>query len=184
MEPDRRCVRQGRGVGLRAWSTASPAGPGHCHAVRVYYEDTDAGGVVYHARYLAFAERARTEMLRAAGAGQAELASAHRLAFVVQRIEVEYLRPARLDDALLVHTRVLAAGSASAELEQAVSRDGTALARLRVRLACVGGDGRPARLPARWREALRPGAAAPADGAAGMRTDGTDDAGGLRRNGE
>ena len=180
---------------MKAWRAAGLPGPApaHCHAVRVYYEDTDAGGVVYHARYLAFAERARTEMLRAAGAGQAELASGHRLAFVVQRIEVEYLRPARLDDALLVHTRVLAAGAASAELEQAVSRDGAVLARLRVRLACVGGDGRPARLPARWREALRPGAAASADGpsawrdgpgATGMRTDGADDAGGLRRNGE
>ena len=75
-----------------------PADGRHRYAVRVYYEDTDAGGVVYHASYLRFAERARTEALRDLGIPHAELAAAIRLMFMVRRIEVDYLRPARLDE--------------------------------------------------------------------------------------
>ena len=86
--------------------------------IRVYYEDTDAGGVMYHARYLAFAERARTEALRRAGATHDELATQFGLIFVVRRAEMDYLRPARLDDVVTVTTRTVAMGGASVSLRQ------------------------------------------------------------------
>src|SRR5262245_1197856 len=87
----------------------------HVVAVRVYYEDTDAAGMVYHANYLRFAERARTEMLRLFGTGQAELRAREGLGFTVRRCQMDFLKPARLDDALEVHTRVLAARGARVE---------------------------------------------------------------------
>ena len=135
------------------------------YGLRVFYEDTDAGGIVYHARYLAFAERARTELLRALGLTHIELREEHGLIFVVRRAEVDYQRPARLDDWLLVTTTVGKVGGASCVLRQEVARqevaredgaeeDGT-VAVVTVRLACVrADDGRPARWPARWLEVL------------------------------
>ncbi len=133
--------------------------PAGCHvfALRVYYEDTDAGGIVYHASYLRFAERARTEALRALGVPHAELAELCGLIFVVRRIKVDYLRPARLDDALAVTTRVASLAGAAVGLVQEIRCEGgdATLVRLEVDLAAVRrGDGRPARLPPRWREAL------------------------------
>ena len=126
----------------------------HLFSVRVYYEDTDAGGVVYHARYLGMAERARTEALRAAGAPHAELTRDHGLAFVVHRLAVEYRRSARLDDALTVETTLAALSPARLSLHQTIRRDAEILVTLRVDLACVASDGRPARIPPRWRTAL------------------------------
>src|SRR6201986_1521280 len=92
----------------------------HRYTLRVYYEDTDAGGVVYHACYLRFAERARTEALRDAGIPHAELLANHGVMFMVRRIEVYYLRSARLDDSLTVVTESLMVGGASATLVQDV----------------------------------------------------------------
>jgi acyl-CoA thioester hydrolase len=141
-------------------SAAQPAVPApagtHRFPVRVYYEDTDAGGVVYHAGYLRFAERARTEAMRAVGAPHAELLYNHDLSFMVRRIEIEYWRPARLDDALIVETRLRSLRGASAILGQDVlAEDGTKLVSIIVRLACVGTrDGRAARIPDRFRAAL------------------------------
>ena len=127
----------------------------HLHTIRVYYEDTDAGGVVYHARYLAFAERARTEALRALGVPHAELAEQHGLIFVVRRVEMDYVRPARLDDLLDVATGPWAARGASVEVRQAFRVGGREIARLVIGIACVrAADGRPARMPERWRVAL------------------------------
>lgn len=124
-------------------------------ALRVYYEDTDAGGIVYHARYLAFAERARTELLRGLGLTHVELRESHGLMFVVRRAEVDYQRPARLDDWLRVVTTVGRVGGASCVLRQAVARDDGPVAVVTVRLACVRlDDGRPARWPARWEAVL------------------------------
>lgn len=138
--------------------TPSPAA--HRYPVRVYYEDTDAGGVVYHANYLRFAERARTETLRSLGAPHAEMASQHGLMFMVRRVKVDYVAPARLDESLLVLTETRSIRGASAELRQSVTRDGAVLAVLDVELVCVRlADARPARIPPRWREAL---ASAPA----------------------
>lgn len=123
--------------------------------LRVYYEDTDAGGIVYHARYLAFAERARTEALRAAGVPHAELVAGHGLSFVVRRAEIVYLRPARLDEELVVVTGPWAAGGASVKVRQRFEAAGQGVADLDMELACVRqADGRPARIPDRWRAAL------------------------------
>jgi len=130
-------------------------GKPHDYYLRVYYEDTDAGGVTYHASYLRFAERARTEAMRDAGAAHADMARLHDMIFMVQRIEIEYLRPARLDAWLRVATAVEQVGGASVRLRQEVSEDGKTVAVLTVRLVCVGlGDGRPARIPERWRAVL------------------------------
>ena len=82
----------------------------HVFAVRVYYEDTDAGGVVYHANYLRFAERARSEMLRALGIPHTQMLRDDGLAWTVSRCEVDFVRPARLDDALEVYSRLLEIG--------------------------------------------------------------------------
>ena len=123
--------------------------------LRVYYEDTDAGGIVYHARYLAFAERARTEALREAGVPHSELVALHGLFFVVRRAEIDYLRPARADDEIVVVTGPWATGGASVEVRQRFEVAGQPVAALRVKLACVRrSDGRPARIPDCWRLAL------------------------------
>ena len=130
---------------------------GKCrYTLRVYYEDTDAGGVVYHATYLRFAERARTEALRDLGIPHAEMVERYTLMFMVRRVEIDYVRAARLDESLTVVTEALAVGGASVLLQQDVrSADGTC-AMARVRLACVQtGGNKPGRIPARWREVLQ-----------------------------
>ena len=119
----------------------------HLHPLRVYYEDTDAGGVVYYANYLKFAERARTEMLRDLGVDPPALAAFEGVAFAVSRCEADYLAPARLDDELTVRTRIVKMSAATLEAEQIISRGATDCARLVVRLACVNRAGRPVRLP-------------------------------------
>jgi len=127
----------------------------HRYTLRVYYEDTDAGGVVYHASYLRYAERARTEALRDLGIPHAALTAQYGLMFVVRRIKVDYLRPARLDESLTVVTEPLVVGGASLVLRQEVQGSAGACAVLEVQLACVqpGGD-KPARLPPSYRATL------------------------------
>jgi acyl-CoA thioester hydrolase len=127
----------------------------HSMMLRVYYEDTDAGGLVYYANYLKFAERARTEWLRALGFESSDLAASAGAGWVVRRCEVDYLRPARLDDEVEVRTRVVALGGASADLEQTVLRGAVELARLLLRLALVTPAGKPRRLPAALRAAMQ-----------------------------
>jgi len=130
----------------------------HRHTVRVYYEDTDAGGIVYHANYLRFAERARTEALRELGIPHAEMSTQHGLFFMVRRVKVDYLAPARLDDLLVVETTTLVVGAASVDLRQAVvrERDGVMMARLELQLVCGRiADQRPARIPPRFRDGMR-----------------------------
>ncbi|MGI4793403.1 MAG: tol-pal system-associated acyl-CoA thioesterase [Janthinobacterium lividum] len=123
--------------------------------LRVYYEDTDAGGIVYHARYLAFAERARTEALREAGAPHDELVTRFGLIFVVRRIKMDYLRPVRLDAEMVVETGPWSLKGASVDVEQRFTVAGEQTGQLSVRLACIRtSDGRPARIPQRWRDAL------------------------------
>ena len=126
----------------------------HRWPVRVYYEDTDAAGIVYYANYLKFAERARTELMRHAGSSHSEMIETFDTAFAVSRCEVDYLKPARLDDLLTVETRVLDVGAAVVELDQRVQRDGDLLARLKIRIACLNRKGRPQRLPEPVRAAL------------------------------
>jgi acyl-CoA thioester hydrolase len=131
--------------------------PGLIHTLmlRVYYEDTDAGGVVYHANYLKFAERARTEMMRALGFAHSGIAAETGVLFTVRRIGVEYLLPARLDDLLGIETRIVELGGARLRLDQRVCRGERVLAALDVLVACVGRDGRPRRIPPALRAALR-----------------------------
>jgi acyl-CoA thioester hydrolase len=136
----------------------------HAFAVRVYYEDTDAAGVVYYANYLKYAERARTEMLRAYGIESSALAREQGLLFAVRRCAVDYLKAARLDDLLEVRSRLSRVERASFELEQSVRRDGVRLADMVVRIACVALAGRPARLPDFVRARLKAGLAAEHEG--------------------
>ena len=127
----------------------------HRYDLRVYYEDTDAGGVVYHANYLRFAERARTEALRALGVPHAEMARDHGLLFMVRRGKLDYLAPARLDDAIHVATEVTGLRGASLVLRQTVWRDAQRLVVVEIELACLRAtDQRPQRIPSRWRDAL------------------------------
>ena len=127
----------------------------HRYTLRVYYEDTDAGGIVYHATYLRFAERARTEALRDLGIPHAALVERYNLMFVVRRIKVDYLRPARLDESLTVVTEPLQVGGASLVLRQEVQGSAGTCAVLEVQLACVPPSGdKPARLPPPWKVAL------------------------------
>jgi len=122
--------------------------------MRVYYEDTDSAGIVYYANYLKFAERGRTEMIRLLGV--ADGGRENGAGFAVRSCQVDYLRPARLDDDIDVWTRLIALSGASAELDQTVRRDGVDLARLVVRLAYVTPAGKPARLPESFRAAVKP----------------------------
>ena len=127
----------------------------HTMDIRVYYEDTDAAGMVYHARYLAFAERGRAEMLRCAGVPHEDLVRDEGLIFVVRRIKIDYLRPARLDEVLHLTTTPTVMTAASALLQQDFAVDGRPVVAAVVGLACVRGtDGRPSRIPARWRQAF------------------------------
>jgi acyl-CoA thioester hydrolase len=119
----------------------------HRIGIRVYYEDTDAAGMVYHATYLAFAERARTEMLRCLGLDHGSLRARFGVVFTVRRCLVDYRAPARLDDPLEVETRLARLGGASLDLEQRIQRERQLLVRLDLRLALLGTDLRVARLP-------------------------------------
>ena len=127
----------------------------HRLGVRIYFEDTDAGGIVYHANYLRYAERARSEALRSLGVPHAEMVDVHDRMFVVHRAEIDYERPARLDDLITVATRVRQIAAARVALDQTIRRDAITLVRIRLQLACVDrASGRPARLPAEMRAAL------------------------------
>lgn len=128
--------------------------PVHCWPIRVYYEDTDAGGIVYYANYLKFAERARTEMMRELGTSHSEMIETEELSFAVSRCEVDYLKSARLDDLLEVRTRIVEVGGATLDALQVIRRNQDDVARLKVRLACVNRDGRARRIPASVRAAL------------------------------
>jgi len=123
--------------------------------VRVYYEDTDAGGVVYYANYLKFAERARTEMLRHLGIESSALQENEGIAFVVRGLEAEYIQPAKLDDLLDVHLSLTKVGGASMQGEQRITRDGEDLVRIRIKLGCMKLSGGAARLPENIRNLLR-----------------------------
>lgn len=120
----------------------------HCWPVRVYYEDTDAGGVVYHARHLHFCERARTEFMRALGLDHTRLLSEHGVLFTIRRVALDLAAPARLDDTLEVATRLEAMSGARLAVRQEVRRDGQRLVLANLELAVMGRDLRPKRIPA------------------------------------
>jgi acyl-CoA thioester hydrolase len=128
----------------------------HLLPVRVYYEDTDAAGMVYYANYLKYAERGRTEMLRTLGIQQRRLRDETGMQFVMHEGEVKYRRPAQLDDALTVETTVVHLGAASVRMQQVIKRAETEeeVARFTANVACTGRDGKPMRMPAQLRQAL------------------------------
>ncbi len=127
----------------------------HVFPIRVYYEDTDFSGIVYHANYLRFIERARTEMLREKDIHQGEILAGEKLFFVVARMNIDFLRPARMDDLLIVETRPAKIGAAILELDQIVRRDEEVLFTARVFIAAVS-NGKARRLPREIREKLLP----------------------------
>lgn len=115
--------------------------------VRVYYEDTDAGGVVYYANYLKFLERARSEWLRAKGVEQPELLREYSVLLVVRKVAVNYLKPAKFNDELIVTARIASVGRARAEFHQTIEREHV-LVDARIEIACVHASGfKPAPFP-------------------------------------
>jgi acyl-CoA thioester hydrolase len=134
----------------------------HRLPVRVYYEDTDATGIVFHVNFLRFAERGRTEMLRALGSGHSDLSRAEGVAFAVRKCEIDFRWPARLDDLLEVETRIVDIGGASIVFEQtifkaedmAATTDRRPLVRILLTVFCINPQGRPVRLPRPVRLAL------------------------------
>ena len=126
----------------------------HVLPLRVYYEDTDAAGVVYYANYLKFAERARTEMLVEAGFGQRQIKDEDGVVFAVRAAEVDYRLPAFLDERIEVHTSVAKVGGASITLDQIVKRDGVNLVAMKITLVCIRNDWRAGRVPQRVRDVL------------------------------
>lgn len=126
----------------------------HRFPINVYWEDTDAAGIVYYANYLKFMERARSDLVTGAGIDQAALLADEGLVFPVRRCEIDYLLPAKLQDAIVVETRVTKVGGASIELDQDVVRGADVLTQAKVRLACIDKNGRPRRLPPQVRHIL------------------------------
>lgn len=123
--------------------------------VRVYFENTDAGGVVYHGEYLKFLERARTEWLRHLGFDHQGLARDHRVVFVVTALAIDFARPARLDDMVAVSVRLESLGKARCVFAQEIRRDDEVLVRARVTVACVlDGQMKPAEIPAALRRKM------------------------------
>lgn len=110
------------------------------HDIRVYYEDTDAGGVMYYANYLKFFERGRTEWLRRLGVNQSDLATNGRRLFVVKHVEIQYRKPARLDDLLSIHSSISRLGHASIFFRQSAMRDGELLCQSDIQVVCIDAD--------------------------------------------
>lgn len=128
----------------------------YTYTTRIYYQDTDAGGIVYHANYLSLAERARTEALREMGAPHAQMVAEYGVMFVVHRVNLHYQRPARIDEVVRVETEFLEVGGASVALRQGFWRDSDSLAVLTVNLGCARvADGKATRIPREWAQRLK-----------------------------
>lgn len=141
--------------------TAHPAppsglidGPVHRFAVRAYFEDTDLSGVVYHANYLRWFERARSDFVRLLGIDQRAVNEAGEGAFAVTELTLRYAAPARLDDAVLIETRCEELRAASCRMHQLALLGETLLVEARLRIGFVAPDGRPRRMPQGWRDAF------------------------------
>ncbi|HJN04271.1 MAG TPA: tol-pal system-associated acyl-CoA thioesterase [Alphaproteobacteria bacterium] len=129
-------------------------GGAHYMPLRVYYEDTDASGIVYYANYLRFTERARTDLLRLLGITHSGTMAADDVAFTVRRCEIDYRAPARLDDEIEVETRLVSVRGASLDAIQTVRRGGEDLVATALQIACIDSQGRARRLPKGVRKAL------------------------------
>jgi acyl-CoA thioester hydrolase len=132
---------------------------GHRIVARVYYADTDFSGVVYHARYLEFLERGRSDFLRLAGVHHTELADGvhgEKLAWVVRRMEIDFKAPARIDDILTVETRTESVSGARIHMAQVLKRGDEVLVEAKVEAAIISESGRPRRFPKEWIAAFMP----------------------------
>lgn len=129
-------------------------GPRHLFAVRVYYEDTDLSGITYHANYLRWFERARSDLLRVLGIDQRAAIEAGEGAYAVSEINLKYLRPAKLDDDVVIETTCEELRAASCRMAQTARRGEETLAEAQLRVGFVHPSGRPVRQPAAWREAF------------------------------
>lgn len=128
----------------------------HEITARVYYEDTDAGGIVYHANYLKYAERGRTELLRAAGYDHISLQENPGIFFVVRKMDIDYLYPARLDDLLTVKTGILELKNASFTMKQSIFCHEVLVCSMDVILVCVTLEAKPVRMPDNMRDRMIP----------------------------
>ena len=128
----------------------------HWLAVRVYYEDTDFTGVVYHANYLRYMERGRSDFLRLAGVNHQGLQTQYATAFAIAHMDIDFKKPARVDDALIVRTAFSAPTGVRLIARQCVMRDGEILAQAVVTAVCVGRDGEPRKPPRSMVELLTP----------------------------
>jgi acyl-CoA thioester hydrolase len=126
-------------------------GPRHLFPIRVHYEDTDLSGIVYHANYLKYCERARSEILRQLGIDQRAAHEAGEGAYAVAEANIRFLAPAKFDDALVVESRTAGLGAASVRMAQRVLRGSQVLAEVAVRVGFIAPDGRPKRQPQAWR---------------------------------
>lgn len=129
-------------------------GARHLYAVRVYYEDTDLSGITYHANYLRWFERARSDLLRMLHIDQRAAIEAGEGAYAVSEINLRYLRPAKLDDDVLIVTACTELGAASCRMHQQALRGDEVLCEASLRVGFVSPDGRPRRQPAEWRTAF------------------------------
>ncbi|CUK12249.1 Acyl-CoA thioester hydrolase YbgC [Ruegeria denitrificans] len=127
--------------------------PKHIYSVRVYYEDTDMGGVVYHANYLKFIERARSDYVRGLGNDQNAMRD-DGIVWVIRRIEADYLAPARFDDELTIETHFISRSGVRLTMGQLVKRGETEIFRATVTAVCMNAQGKPVRLPAEIRALL------------------------------
>ena len=126
----------------------------HHHPIRVYYEDTDAGGVVYNANYLKFAERGRTEWLRELGHNQRDILTEFNIFLVVRNAEIDYRAPARLDDVLDLSSEIVDIGNTSLTMKQIVRRDDVILAEIKVVIVAMTPAGKAVRIPPHLRQIL------------------------------
>ena len=132
-------------------------GPVHHFAVRAYFEDTDLSGVVYHANYLRWFERARSDFVRLLGIDQRAVNEAGQGAFALADLSIRYLAPARLDDGVLIETTCTQLRAASLRMDQKATReDGVLLSTAQLRVGFVAPDGRPRRMPQGWAAAFAP----------------------------
>ena len=130
-------------------------GARHLYAVRVYYEDTDLSGITYHANYLRWFERARSDLLRLLGIDQREAIETGEGAYALSEVNLKYLRPAKLDDDVVIETRCTELGAASCRMHQVARRDSETLCEATLRVGFITPQGRPRRQPAEWRDAFQ-----------------------------
>ena len=130
-------------------------GARHLYAVRVYYEDTDLSGITYHANYLRWFERARSDLLRMLGIDQRAAIESREGAYALSEVNLKYLAPARLDDDVVIETRCTELGAASCRMHQTARRAGATLCEAHLRVGFITLDGRPRRQPAAWRAAFQ-----------------------------